>query len=358
MALDGFRGVLALCVAIYHTYWVSALNSSAFFNNGPVLIDLFFVFSGFLMWTLYGGMREPGEVAAFFRKRIARLYPVHFVMTLALLAYAVLRLSVGSGTGAALPFTPGANETWASLVSNLLLVQALGLHGSLTYNVPAWTVSVEMAAYVVFAAVCVWAPLRRDRHFWVLGLVVAAIYAGLWRVRPDMDITYDLGLWRCLAGFGTGVLCARARLWFGRAVARLGGAGATVLEVAVVLGGTAFVIWLPGKWQFGIGAVAFVFVGVFAQDAGAVSRALGAGVFRYLARISYCVYMVHFIVALAFGIFRERVMDVQGDVLLGLYVVAVLVAAHVLHRVVEVPGAALMLRWMRPRGVEAVGRAA
>jgi len=358
VALDGFRGVLAVFVAIYHTYWTSMLNSSAFFNHGPVLIDLFFVFSGFLMFTLYSGMRSGGAVVGFFQKRVARLYPVHFVMTLVLLAYSGLRFLIGSGEGAALPFNVGATETWWSLLSNLALVQALGLHDSLSFNVPAWTISVEMVAYVVFAGVCVFAPLRKDWHFWMVGLGVAAIYAGLWRVKPDMNITYDLGLWRCLAGFGVGVLCARTRVWVGERVARLGGAGRTMLELAVMGGFAAFVIWMPGKWQFLVGAFAYVFVVVFAQDAGAVSRVLGARVFRYLAKVSYSLYMVHFVIALAFGILNARVPGLNGDVLLGAYLVCVLLSAHGLWRLVEVPGAALMLRWMRGRKVASVRAAA
>ena len=33
-------------------------------------------------------------------------------------------------------------------------------------------------------------------------------YWGLSRVKPNMDITYDLGFFRCLGGFFTGVIAA------------------------------------------------------------------------------------------------------------------------------------------------------
>lgn len=46
-ALDGFRGALALLIAVYHTIWLTHINSSDFLNNGQVLVDLFLSFPGF-----------------------------------------------------------------------------------------------------------------------------------------------------------------------------------------------------------------------------------------------------------------------------------------------------------------------
>lgn len=59
-ALDGFRGLLAIMIAIYHTMWLSHFNNSDLFTTGPVLVDMFFVFSGFLMFTLYDGKISNG----------------------------------------------------------------------------------------------------------------------------------------------------------------------------------------------------------------------------------------------------------------------------------------------------------
>ena len=359
-ALDGFRGLLAVCVAIYHTYWLSNVNSSAFFEHGPVLIDLFFVFSGFLMFTLYGGMRTAEEGAEFLKRRVARLYPVHFVMTLALLAFAFFRIaahSVGLSTlevGEVLPFAPGAAESGYSLLTNLLLAQSMGLHDNLTFNAPAWTVSVEMFAYFTFILMMLRCPPTRAWHFGMIALGVAATYLWLSRLRPDMDITHDLGFFRCLAGFYTGLLCAWILPWWKRASSRAGTALATSVELAVVSGFAGFVIYFPGKWQFFIGAVAAVFVLVFALDRGLVSRVLTLAPFRYLARISYSLYMVHFLFALGFGMVANIVLPgllgpdwnpdgMAGDLLLLPYLVSVVFGAHILHTMVEEPGA----RWMK-----------
>ena len=158
-ALDGFRGLLALFVAIYHTYWPSYINGSAFFENGPVIIDLFFVFSGFLLFTLYAGnIKTDTDAAKFFKKRFARLYPLHLftlVLFLAFVCFRVFMHGLGFATldaGEVLPFQPGASEGWATLLSNLTLLHSMGLHDSLSFNAPSGTISVEFFAYFTLAA--------------------------------------------------------------------------------------------------------------------------------------------------------------------------------------------------------------
>ena len=112
---------------------------------------------------------------------------------------------------------------------------------------------------------------------------------------------------------------------------------------------TGFVIYFPGKWQFFIGPVACLFVFGFAFDSGIVSRLLARKPFRYLAKISYSVYMVHILVSLFFSIFAEKVMprlggdlwnasQIPGDLLLIPYLFLVIVFAHFTFKLVEMPG--------------------
>ena len=359
-ALDGFRGLLALLVAIFHTGWLSKFNNTAFLNQGAVMIDLFFVFSGFLMFTLYGQKLNTGASAKkFLWRRFARLYPVHFVMTLVFVAFALVRLlahRVGiaaNEVGEILPFQSGSAETLYSVFTNLTLTQAMGLHDSLTYNPPAWTISVEFFAYFVFAAMLLWLPPKKLPHFAFIGVIVAAIYAALSRVKPDMNITYDFAFWRCLAGFYTGVigaeiyrrLSARSAAQETKSILK-----SNILETITLGAFVAFVIYLPGKMQFFVAPFALLFVTVFAFDRGFISKFMMARPFTFLARISYSVYMVHVIIAIAADIFAERFLaglfgerwhDVgfNGDIYLVPYLIVVIAAGYLLQRFVEAPGA-------------------
>lgn len=356
-ALDGFRGLLAIFVAIYHTYWFSHINSSPFLNNGPVIIDLFFVFSGFLLFTLYGNKLDSGQKGIhFIKKRFARLYPLHLFVLCILVLFACMRVILHAfgyahlESGEVLPFQSGATESVHTLLSNLTLTHAMGFHDTTSFNVPSWTISVEFFAYFTFAALLIWAPLRKLWHFALLGVVVAGIYGLLSQLKPDMNITYDYAFLRCLGGFYTGVVVAGIypRVKDSKAIQNMSFALASVIELSIVILSTLFVIYCAGKLQFFVAPVLFLFVLIFAFDKGVVSKIMMLPVFKYLAKISYSVYMTHMIIAVFFYAFSVIVLNpilgegwfktgVLGDLYLLPYLVCVFIASHFTQKYVEVP---------------------
>lgn len=374
-ALDGCRGVLALMVAIFHTPWASKINNTPFLNQGAVIIDLFFVFSGFLMFTLYRDrMKTKAQVKTFLWRRFARLYPIHVFMTLVFLAFAFFRIYAhqtglsGHDAGEILPFQPGAAETGFSLLTNLSLTQALGFHESLTYNPPAWTISAEFFAYFTFAALLFWFMPRTKLHFIAISAAVLIIYAVLSRVKANMDITYDLAFWRCLAGFYTGVVGAEIYRRVKAAPANdLSSASQRpaklrehALEIVTLTAYILFVIYMPGKLQFFIAPFALLFVLVFAFDKGIVSRVFMWAPFAFLAKISYSVYMVHVIIAIAADIFAAKFLPavngvrwhdsgLNGDLYLIPYLIAVIITGYLLQRFIEAPCAKVMGQWYKTR---------
>ena len=364
-ALDGFRGLLAIIVAIYHTIWLSHINSSAFLNNGVVILDLFFVFSGFLMFTLYGDkIKDAQSAKTFIVRRFARLYPLHFFMLIVFLAFALFRLwahQTGLATleeGEVLPFMPGADENWRSLMAHLTMTHAMGGAESLTFNPPSWTIGAEFYVYFLFVGFLF---LMVGRRFGIvisvsIILFTALIYAVLAGLKPNMDITYDLGVFRCLAGFFLGVLAAHL---FKKGPSKFILKYATILELAFMALAIGFVIAAAGKMQFLVGPFLFVFVYLFAHDAGIVSRFMSGRFFTYLAKISYSVYMIHVIIAIFFGVFAERILDGVwpdwnvngwgGDMLILPYLAVVIVASHITYNLIEVPGGKFVRRLFSPK---------
>lgn len=378
-ALDGFRGLLALFVAVYHTIWFSNINSLAFFNNGAVIIDLFFALSGFLMFRLYDGKLNDGADAKdFMKRRFARIYPLHLFMLAIFVAFAVLRLiahEVGIAThdtGEILPFTAGAQEGWGSLLSNLTLTHAMGVNDSLTFNPPAWTISAEFFTYFVFVAVMLWARPKKLMHFIGLGAIVILIYAALSRLKPNLDITYDYAFLRCVAGFFTGVIAAKIFNGLKPKVDKLKARGESLLfsglEAVLLLGSLLFVIYCGGKLQFFVAPLLLAFMVVFAFDGGVFSRFMGSKPFRYLAKISYSTYMTHVIISIAFSIFGNKVLGTVmpdwnaggwgGDMLLAVYLGAVICFSHLTYHFVEVPGGRFIRNFKRSKSVKTVSKLA
>lgn len=356
-ALDGFRGLLAVFVAIYHTYWFTYINSSDFFNHGPVIIDLFFVFSGFLLFTLYRErIQTRAEGVKFIKKRFARLYPLHLFILCLFILFASVRIVLhalgiaGLDPGEVMPFQPGAPESVATILSNLTLTHAMGVHDYNTFNVPSWTISVEFFAYFTLAGLLIWAPPKKTWHFAIVALGVIAIYGFLARVKPNMNITYDYAFLRCLGGFYTGIVVAHAYAALKQSgiVEKIGYRLSSLIEFCVVIGSTFFVIYCPGKLQFLVAPVLFIFVLVFAFDKGAVSKLMMLGPFRYLAKISYSVYMMHMLIAVVFYAFANIVLakflgaawyenGINGDLYLIPYLACVFITSHFTQKYVEVP---------------------
>lgn len=302
-ALDGLRGVAALMVAVFHFGALWHLAGFPLIANAYLFVDFFFVLSGFVIAHAYG--RRLGsalEVAQFATRRLGRVYPLHIAALAALVALEAIKL-VGTRAGVLHPlFEPfSADSAMAgnTLPHQLLLTHALGFLDRLTWNHPSWSISAEFWTYLVFAALMVGITRERMRTIAFTGLAVLSLGLVAANSTDGMNVTYDLGFWRCLAGFMTGVLTfelvgrfldraptGRARLLptFHAGVAECTMAGIALLFV--LLAGHSFVSLLAPL-------VFAPLVAILAFSSGPVSQVLLTRPLQNLGAWSYSIYMVH-----------------------------------------------------------------
>lgn len=359
--LDALRGLLALAVVLYHAQWAGVLSSNGFAQNGYLAVDVFFCLSGFLMFTLYRSISTGAEAKTFMMKRFARLYPLHFFTLIIGLLYAVARLIAHKAglpvleAGEAIPLTAGSHENLGTFLSNLTLTQGLGLHDRLSYNGPSWSISTEFFTYIIFAAVMIVFPIKKTRHFVAIGSISALIYIGLSAIRPNLDITYDLGLIRCFGGFGAGIVAAAMFQKTRSFYARQSKLAATAIELSVL---AAFLIWFcmaEGKTTFLVAPFMVLLIITFANDKGALSSFMNLPIFQYLGKISYSVYLNHALIAVVLDVVigqlfggREALSPLAGDMMTLTYLAIVLVASHITYHMIEKPvGAFLRKRLLR-----------
>ena len=290
-ALTGLRGIAACLVVFYHLRlsvadWMPE-NLIVAAGYGYLAVDLFFMLSGFVMWLNYARkLREQGLTGAraFWWRRFARIWPLHAAVLAAMLMFALVLLATGRDmTGYPL----------AELPLHVLLMQNWGLTSALTWNHPAWSISAEMGAYLLFPLVAV--TLRREQArplALVAGVALAAlILHGVfaWSGAQTLgDQITRLGLARCLAQFAIGMMLAG--LWQHWRESR-GMALAWCLAGCTVLAGAAFA-QVPQTLAVPMALAALLLA--LALDRGPVAHVLSTRPLLWLGDASYAIYLVHF----------------------------------------------------------------
>lgn len=266
-ALDSWRGICALIVALFHFPLTGKVNELPLIAHGWLFVDFFFVLSGFVLSRAYEDkLATPGDAGRFIFRRFGRLWPLHAVMLAAFVGMAVLQRDFS-----------GEEHSLDAIATNLLLIHGLGMHSDLTWNGPSWSISVEWVLYLIFAALA-FVPSRRIAY----GMLAVGGLGVLVFLAPNgMESTFDFGMFRGLAGFFTGALIAHLPL------RRLG----TAAEVATTALVVAFVSL--GLWLFLAPLVFGLAVYVFAGSEGILSRLLNTRPLVKVGEWSYSIYMTH-----------------------------------------------------------------
>lgn len=294
VALDAWRGIAALVVASVRIDTNGVIYALPFVRHSYLFVDFFFVLSGFVIAHAYGTRVRSGlDALIFMVRRFGRLWPLHVALLVPFVAFEAARFAGWSGVGEA-PFS-GLREPW-TLIFDVTLTQSLGISGQTGWNTPAWSISTEFWTYLIFAGLCLTVRGRLMLPAAIgAGAALLVVMSGATR---GMDTSFDLGLFRCLAGFLAGVVVQR--LWSSSearvrpVLARLPG-----LEIAVsVLAFTFVSLAGHGPWSFAAPAVFGLVVYVFAFEAGALSRLLTTKPFEVLGRLSYSIYMTALLVSL------------------------------------------------------------
>jgi peptidoglycan/LPS O-acetylase OafA/YrhL len=354
VALDGLRGIAALLVVFFHIGWPNHFTPTNFVRNGYLAVDLFFILSGLVIYANYGvRINQFADFVRFLGLRFFRVYPLLIAMLglFVLLESAKMVAQQKFGIVAGQPPFTGA-DTADTLLANIFLLQGLHVLPRLTWNTPSWSISCEFLAYVLFSAL-VLTGLARHRLFPPVAAVTAAtLYVGVAYGWGTLDVTYDWGILRCVAGFLLGMVIYRARddiqsiNWQG-----LAGAGEVVLLILLI-----------ATLSFASGATLVmsvaVFVGLVALlqfDHGPIAWILMSRPAQFLGRVSYSIYMVHLVLLICMSIIVKRLFGVTvainpatqsptfaiglwpGDLLAFAAVVCVLATASVTYAVIEAP---------------------
>ena len=291
--LTPMRGIAAILVVIFHFEIVLVLflprDISRFFSKCYLMVDLFFIMSGFIIYHVYGEFFKHNIHTTSFNKyiraRLARVYPLH-VFTLILTIILVVSLH----------FKWDEFFNIHAIPTHMLMLQSFGLHSIYTWNVPAWSISAEFAAYLIFPLFAFMFYRFKIGTPIVISALVIFIYCllafklsksngttGLY----NLDLTYDYGYLRGIAGFLAGGMIYQLYL----------------KKIFYFLKADAFLVILFALLSACLhyGVTDLVFIPVFlllvlsaAYNTGRVKRFLSNRFLQWLGDISYSVYLMQF----------------------------------------------------------------
>ena len=359
-ALDSWRGICALMVALFHFPAAGWLASNGFIRGSYLFVDFFFVLSGFVIAHAYSERLADGQsLRKFMITRFGRLFPLHALMLFAFVVFEVVRWRLPQLGGGGPAFS-GAFSV-SSIFTNLFMVHGLGMEHGLTWNMPSWSISTELFAYLFYALTI---PLLGRTALLAFSAAVVAAPLLLLSVSPDfMDATWDFGVIRCLYGFSSGVI---VHALFVRIAETPAHDGETVLSWTFAEGAVigAVVLFVAERHAGAASLLAPLVFGfavfIFAHEGGLISRLLSARPFLSLGALSYSIYMTHmFVQARMMNVAKIAELHMQVPLLSmratgteplavisetwalpmsALMVVLTLIASAVTYRLVEVPG--------------------
>jgi peptidoglycan/LPS O-acetylase OafA/YrhL len=291
-SLTGIRGAAATWVVFYHVHERDELHGvvKTFLMHGYLAVDLFFLLSGFVMALSYGRLATAGwsfnSYKTFLMHRFGRIYPLYFLMTCA------IALTIIIGWSKALPM-----QNFGSLfLANSALVQAWFSLPNI--NAPAWSISTELAAYLLFPLLGAFTLTTRRP------VLLVAVPLACWLAlcvlhfvpKPlgDADRTGPLDLYsgwtallRCLSEFTIGLGAYRLTQsgWIGRWT---GEPFVAYAVTAALLG----LLCLPDTDVPAVMAMSTLLL-VLASGRDGVSNLMSSRVVFFLGEISYSMYLLH-----------------------------------------------------------------
>lgn len=365
-SLTALRGIAALLVAVFHFEMAVArfvpAEQSMFFEKSYLMVDLFFIMSGFIMMHVYSNhfnnSIQAKSLKNFLVARFARIYPLHLFSLLLLVV--IVRWLTDWGN------PPIIFEQPADILPNVFLLHSFGVTNIYSWNIPSWSISAEAAAYLLFPLLALSINKRKAVSAVILCvLVIVAYYSIMYllpRVNPinpaisvphNLNTTFDFGYIRGIAGFTAGILMYLA---YQLQVVRKA-FSQDFVSLLILLG-----VILSLHFALNDGITVFLFsvlVLSFTANTGRIAKVCSGKVLQFLGDISYSIYLMQIFLQEPFshniylpgitGIGRgKQNIDFSSGVLYCIaYLILLVLISYLSYKLVELPSRRFLNRLLR-----------
>lgn len=352
--IDLLRGIAAIAILLWHYqhFFMGApiqmkgdiaaepdkTSIPLFDVLGPIYlhgfwaVQLFWIISGFVFAHVYAGRKiTAGD---FFIARFARLYPLHFI-TLCVIA-ALQAIAISRAGGAMIVST---NDPYHFML-NLFFASSWTLQEGPSFNVPIWSVSVEVAVYALFFLLA--------RHIFRAGIILPIVLIFFGVVMANRGTPFWL-IWLCVLFFFIGTatyyLLLKLRRWY---------------PVLISLSVASLLYWgsLAGAGQLEpfYNTTMFLFVpiiiivGLF--DFSPLFQAALRPI-RFIGQSTYSMYLWHFPIQVAILIWMNE-NNISSELFLSPWALAawlggMIIVGVVSYHLIEKPAQRALKRWWSDR---------
>lgn len=232
--LTPLRGIAALLTVIFHIdiflgWAMIPPDGSPLLSHMYLMVDFFFILSGFIMCHVYGNRFLKDVRIAEFKKftiaRFSRVYPLHLFTLVSTIVMLFLFAKMGVPKNAYLQ----AENNLYSVFTNLFLLQAMNFNKWFTWVHASWSISTEWWAYMIFPfLVAPFFRLNARGRIFICLLCITGYVCTSWFLAPlvtlpaefhmppakstdwSLNLAYQYGFARCICGFILGMMTYHA----------------------------------------------------------------------------------------------------------------------------------------------------
>jgi peptidoglycan/LPS O-acetylase OafA/YrhL len=343
-ALDGIRGIASVIVAFFWHYQLF-FKKKPFgilgywpYNFGWIMVDLFFILSGFIFFNTYGVKirKQTLSIQDFVILRLSRLYPLHILTLFIIFLFVIFKR-----TNTNIYVFEEFDYSLTCLSLNLLMLQNGWLIIKESFNAPAWSLSIEIMMYLLFFYIFYYS--KDGKKYLVQSLIV--VYFGVIIYFSGLNSVFlNTQTARGLMGFFIGVTVGEAYQYLETVRHdKIGKFIIGLLLTGIVATTVPAIIWgydILKNWRIVTTFVLFPSIIISVLIFNCLYKIFSIKPLLYLGELSYSIYLIHFPVFLIIKNIENYfhlIFDYSSLFYYLIYVIIVLIIAHISHFYFEKP---------------------
>ncbi len=347
--LDGLRGLFSLMLLLFH--YRQNMLPDIIYNNflireSYLFVDFFFVLSGYVIALNYNKISNFQDIMQYFKRRFFRLYPLLLFTTVIFFLYYIAGNIIKNYESGIFIFEDiivvDIKQKFLAFLDTILLTNSTPLLGStMGMNEPSWSVSTEFISYILFGFILLlFNGLLRNISI-VIIILVASLYS--YYNSSIFPFNGELGFLRGLISFNLGYF-----VWY-FSYKKFRIPNFVEYLIPIILCALFYMLYfnsldyLISKSVLAIFSIPVFFslaIYILLYTNGFISKTLESSIFQKLGKISYSLYLNHFLIVMVLPKILFKALDLPHSFIVQIIVFCItlfvtVIYSHITFRYIE-----------------------